>query len=252
MTQTATRSGFARTGIHSDAQHLSETSEGPLRISPSGVRRRPAMAVLSMVVIATCSVVFGVIYIHSSHLVSVIGVAEQVPQGQDLTVADLRTVEIGNSTGIETIPASEANEVVGKPVAVTLLAGTLLSPADVDAASTIPSGDAVVGVDVKPGMLPATGVQPGESVSIVLTAPAGSSISGESSSSQSQSDTEQAQQSSPTLIGAGIVVAVDDSPNDATQGDIVVSIELAATLAPVVADASATGQAALIEIGGST
>src|SRR5580698_8515460 len=114
MIQTATRSGNARPGIHSGTQHLSAPSEGPLRISPSSVRRRPAMAILSVVVVATCSAVFGVIYIHSSRLVSVIGVAQQVPQGQDLTVGDLRTVEIGDSTGIETVPASEANEVVGK------------------------------------------------------------------------------------------------------------------------------------------
>jgi hypothetical protein len=252
MTQSVAGSGFARIGVGPQSEDLLETPDGSLRISPTGARRRPAMAIVSVVIIATCSAVFGVINVRSSHLVSVIGVAQQVPQGQDLTAGNLRKVEIGALTGIATIPASEADTVVGKPAAVTLLAGTLLSPADVNPVSTVPAGQAIVGVDLKPGMVPATGVQPGESVSIVLTAPAGSSISGQSSGPQSQSDAGQASGSSPVLIGAGVVVAVNDSPDDATQGDVVASIQLAAVLAPIVADASATGQAALVEIGGST
>jgi hypothetical protein len=252
MTQASTRPRFARTDTRSDAEQLLGTPDSSLRIAPARLRRHPVMVILSVVVIATCSAVFGEIYIHSSRLVSVIGIAQQVPQGQDLTVGDLRKVEIGDSAGIETVPTSDVNEVVGRPAAVTLLAGALLVPADVDAASTIPSSDAIVGVDVKPGMLPATGVQPGESISIVLTASEGSSIADQASSGQGQSDSGDAPQGSPTLLGTGTVVAVDNAPNDATQGDLVVSIELAAALAPVVADASATGQAALIENGTST
>ena len=62
----------------------------PLRFQPKGAGRRPAMAVMSIVVVATCAALFALIYVHSSRLVAVVGVARQIPQGQMVQVGDLR------------------------------------------------------------------------------------------------------------------------------------------------------------------
>jgi hypothetical protein len=213
------------------------------------------MAVMSVVVVATCAALFAVIYVHSSRLVAVIGVARQVPQGQTVLVGDLRQVDVSMAGGIEVIPVADASEVIGKSASVTLLAGTLLTPSDLGGAQALPPGQAIVGVDLKPGMMPA-GVEAGETVLVVLTTPAGTPISSEPSSSEPNSSrshqtSSDVQAGGPNVIATATVIGVDNSPNDSGSGDTVVSVDVPLAEAPVVADSSAAGQAALVLVGGS-
>jgi hypothetical protein len=245
-------------GSDSDSRVLGErrrhtTATPPLRIAPAKPARRPAMTIVSVLLVAACSGVFGLIYVHASRLVAVLGIAQEVSQGQPLEPGDLHEVDVGLMSGVSTIPVADADQVMGKPAAVPLLAGTLLARADVEETSAIPSDSAIVGVDVKPGMFPASGVEPGESVLVVLTAPPGSSLSTQGTSGANGSESGQGQSvDSPSAIGTATVVSVNESPGDSSEGDIVVSLEIGSSIAPLVADASATGQAALIEVGPSS
>lgn len=196
------------------------------------------MAVVSVALVAACSAIFALIYLHSSRLASVVGVAREVPQGQVVEAVDLKEVDVALADGIEAVPVSDASEVIGRPASITLLPGTLLSPADVGTAETLPSGQAVVGVDLKPGMLPAGGVVDGEPVLVVLTGASGSAVTATSSRSSS-------------VIATATVVGVDDDPDDSGAGDVVVSVEVPSHVAPLVADSSAAGQAALVQVGGT-
>jgi SAF domain len=196
------------------------------------------MAVVSVALVAACSAIFALIYLNSSRLASVIGVSREVPQGQVVQASDLREVDVTLADGVEAVPVSDASEVIGKPASITLLPGTLLSPADIGATQALASGEAVVGVDLKPGMLPAGGVVQGEPVLVVLTGPSGSPVTDTSSGSSD-------------VMTTATVVGVDDDPDDSGTGDIVVSVEVPSRVAPLVADSSAAGQAALVQVGGT-
>jgi hypothetical protein len=209
------------------------------------------MAVASLVVVVTCAALFAVIYVHSSRLVAVIGVARQVPQGQIVEVTDLRQVDVSLAGGVDVVPVADASEVIGKQASVTLLAGTLLSPSDVGTTRKLPAGQAIVGVDLKPGMMPAGGVVAGETVLVVLTTPAGTALSGATSSATSGSGgPRSASSGQKAVIATATVIGVDNSPNDGGSGDAVVSLDVPLAEAPLVADSSATGQAALVLVGG--
>jgi len=240
-----------------------------LRVVPRRPGRRPVMAVASIALIATCCAVFALIYLHSTRLVAVIGVSRVIPQGQSVEAVDLRQVDISSASGVNEIPVTAAQEVIGRPAAVTLFAGTLLSPSDIGGGQKLLSTQAIVGVDLKPGMLPASGVTPGESVLVVLTGPAGSPVStdeqpdstGSASStttttlaagSSSSNATESTESTDPTVITNATVVGVNSDPDDSGTGDITVSVEVPAGQAPLIADASAAGQAALVQVGGSS
>lgn len=205
------------------------------------------MAVTSIAVVATCSALFALIYVHSSRLVSVIAVTHQITQGELIEAADLRQVDVALAGGVTAVPVSDADQVIGRPASVTLLIGTLLSPSDVGGAQELTSGQSVVGVDLKPGMLPASGVQPGEPVLVVLTGPTGSPVASEAATSQSDKSGTSVVQSAVTAS----VVGVNDAPDDSGAGDVVVSVEVPVASAPLVAGWSAAGQAALVQIGGS-
>jgi hypothetical protein len=205
------------------------------------------MAVVSIAVVATCSALFALLYAHSSRLVSDIAVTRQVTQGETIEGSDLRQVDVALSGGVSAVPVSEADQVIGRPAAVTLPPGTLLSPADIGGSPTLSSGQSVVGMDLKPGMLPASGVQPGESVLVVLTDPAGTPVTQTGSAQSGKPGT--ADQSAG--VTAATVVGVDTSPGDSGAGDVVVSVQVPVASASLVAGWSAAGQVALVQVSGS-
>jgi hypothetical protein len=218
----------------------------PLRLAPRGSGRRPVIAVASLAVVVVCAALFAVIYVHSSRLVAVIGVARQVPQGQALEVGDLRQIDVSIAGGVDVVPVTDASEVIGRQASVTLLPGTLLSPSDLGVAQVLPAGQAIVGVDLKPGMMPASGVTAGETVLVVLTTPAGTALSVDNPGAAGSKST----QSQPTVIATATVIGVNSSPDDGGSGDVVVSLDVPLLKAPLIADTSAAGQAALVLVGG--
>ena len=59
---------------------------------------------------------------------------------------------------------------------MTIPSGSLLTMADTTAAEPISPGDAVVGMALKAGQLPSSGVEPGEQVMIVQTGAPGTPL----------------------------------------------------------------------------
>ena len=213
------------------------------------------MAVASLSLVVTCAATFTLLYLRSMKSVAVIGVAREVPEGQSVEAVDLKQVNVSLSSGLDTIPVSQASAVLGRRASVTLVAGTVLAPSELGATDELRAGEAIVGVDLKPGMLPASGVAPGQTVQVLLTGPSGSPVTGESpTSGDSGSASQESEGSSASLsadvITNALVVGVDDEPDDSGSGDVVVSVEVPEDDAPLVADASAASQAALVEVGG--
>ncbi|MGO9341314.1 MAG: SAF domain-containing protein [Acidimicrobiales bacterium] len=205
------------------------------------------MAVASIAVVATCSALFALLYVHSSRLAAEIAVSRQVAQGEIIERSDLRQVDVALSGGVSAVPVSDADQVIGKPAAVTLLAGSLLTPSDIGGLPALSSGQSIVGMDLKPGMLPAAGVEVGESVLVVLTGPAGTPVTGNPPTQTGKSGAPG--QSKDVTVAT--VVGVDTSPGDSGAGDVVVSVQVPLTSASLVANWSAAGQVALVQIGGS-
>ena len=245
MTDTLTSRARSKTAP-SVLQSIRRPQAEPIRIEPARLKR-PGLAIGSAALVAICMAVFALVYTQSVRRVSVIEVARPVMQGQLLTSSDLREAEVGAAGATAVVPFANLQQVLGRAATVSLVSGALLAPGDVGTTGTPGAGDAVVGIDLKPGMLPASGVEPGETVMIVLTGPSGSPISAQAGAGSGSSGTGDSVTSlSPSVIGMATVVAVDQSPT--SDGDTVVSVELSSGLAPAVADASAADQVALIEV----
>lgn len=236
-----------------------------LRLVPEGRIRRPLLAGISVVVVVVSTALFTLIYLHGNKLEPVIGIAHQVSVGQTVELADLRQVDVSSSGEVATIPVGQAPDVIGKEAAVTLVAGTLLTPQEISVRQAVQSGQAVVGADLKPGMFPPAGLEPGQPVEVVLTQASGSSISTPAASSNSSSNTpsnsssgssetsRESDGSSGTsaelpsyVITSAVVENVDDSPDGLGTGDISVSLQVPSSIAPALAEASAAGQVALV------
>jgi hypothetical protein len=197
----------------------------------------------SIVMVSASIAIFAETYASANRETAAIVVTEPIQQGQVIRGSDLGQASVAVTGGVAPIPVSDASELSGKRAAVTIPAGSLLVTGDVTATRSIAAGDAVVGMALKAGQMPASGVQPGDQVMIVETATSGSpldsSASGEASSGDSGSSTG-------VLDPEATVYDVDSPPTDSSSGaSELVSVEVSGTLAAAVTTAAATGQVSL-------
>jgi hypothetical protein len=202
----------------------------PLRALPR--RRRPAMIALAVALAGAGVLVSATLYQRADHQVPVVMVTARVPAGALITSADVTTADVLVPTGVHVISARQLGQVSGETAAVALQPGTLLAPSDLTSAEPPGPGQQLVPVAVKPSLLPATGLAPGDQVLIVPTP-----------GDQGQPGTSA---SAPALTAP--VPAVVAGVNDAAGSDgfDVVDLLIRASAGPAVAAQASTGQFALI------
>lgn len=197
----------------------------------------------SIVVVCASIATFAHTYASTNHQTAAIVVIETIQQGQVIRGSDLGQASVAVTSGVVPIPVSDASELSGKRAAVTIPAGSLLVTADVTGTRSIAAGDAVVGVALKAGQLPASGVEPGDPVMIVETSSSGSALASSASAGASSGDPGS---STGVLVPEAVVYDVDSPPADSSSGaSELVSVEVSGTLAAAVTTAAATGQVSL-------
>src|SRR5512144_2906231 len=152
----------------------SGASQRPLptapRLAVSARRRRPALWLLGTALVATGGALAAAAALSAGHRVEVLAVARPVPAGQVIAAADLRPARVAADPALTPIPAAQLGTVVGRHAAVDLRPGTLLVRAALTSDSIPGVGQALVGVAVKPGQLPARPLQRGDRV-LAVTVP---------------------------------------------------------------------------------
>jgi hypothetical protein len=114
----------------------------------------------------------------------VLALARDVGWGHQLTEEDLVVAAAVPDAHLQTIAAGDRAQVVGQVAAHTLAAGTLLTRPELTTVRVPAAGELVVGVLLKPGGLPATGVRPEDRVLLTPTTASGSTGTAEVPSAQ--------------------------------------------------------------------
>jgi len=126
--------------------------------SPRGpvLRRRlsPLRILLAVVLILGFALAGAVVADRIDTRVPVLATARPINAGQVITDADLAVVRVAADSAVSTVPETDRGSVVGSTAAVPLVAGALLTPAQLGAAAWPPAGQSVMAVAVKPGRLP--------------------------------------------------------------------------------------------------
>ncbi len=215
------------------------------RLPKSNKVRRPVMALASTVLIFASIAIFADLYARAGHRVPIVSVVRPVHQGQQIASSDLGEVEASISGSVHPVPYSAVGSVVGKEAAVALVPGSILTTGDVSNTSSIPGGDAIVGVALKPGQLPSAGVVPGQQVMVIQTGLPGSPAPTFPSSTSTSS-----QASSVGVLVPRAEVYDVASPGSSPGGSSsqMVSIQLPQNLAPAVSVAAAAGEVSIIVI----
>lgn len=208
-----------------------EVKPTPAPARPAGTvrgpqRRRPVLIIGSIAAIVLSSLLAVWVWTTSTTSVEVLAARTTIQRGHVVQAADLVTVRVNLDPAMQSIPAAQLADVVGKVAALDVAQGSLLTQAAVAPIITPERGKAVVGIALEQGLLPATPLQTGDTVRIVQTPGA-----------QGEPPTKD-----PWSLDAVVVSVTPSEDGQLTVVDVEVSTGDAARLAAL----TATGKVALI------
>lgn len=147
----------------------------PARIA-RGTGRRVPYLVLGVLLVVICVAGAVITVLQVGNREPMLSLARPVHVGDVLTPQDLRQVPLSSDSGADLVPARQAATVLGRPVAYSLPAGTLLPRSAFGRPQVPPAGQAIVAVAAKPGQFPPD-LAPGATVSVIVVPGSGSSTS---------------------------------------------------------------------------
>jgi hypothetical protein len=229
MATTTTRTQGNGSGTRLDL--LDQLSTPPIR------RRRTVSRVLWTTGFAVvCGVVFAALYVSAGSKHPVLAIEQPVQQGAQITAADIGVAHVSTDPGISPVPAAQENTVIGQRASIPLEPGTLLTRADLSSGPLLGANQASVGLDLKPGQVPA-GLQPGVAVLVIQT------------SAQSQSASASASPASQVIVENARVLSVVYPSANSGSSDEQVTLALPTDLASQVASLASAGEIAVAGLG---
>jgi hypothetical protein len=152
-----------RTGYHGSS--IVNTRPRPVPVPRSTGQRRVRVGgvALACMLLALGAALSGIALLSVSHTGAYLAVAQRVVAGNLITPGALRTVRLPDVPGLDAMPATEIDSVIGKFATVTLFPGALLI-ADEFTGTPGPPGMDQVSIPLPPGGLPAPDLQPGERI----------------------------------------------------------------------------------------
>ena len=202
------------------------------RGSTSRRHRQLPLVVVGVLLVMGFALAFADASLHLGSREQVLVVAQPLAAGQVLTSGDLRAARVSTGAGLQVVPVAEEPSVVGRHVAVPLVAGALLTSSEVGAAPAVGSGSDVVAVGLKPGGYPPD-LAPGDRVQVVPVTSSSGSGAGSVTSGSPVAATVLAVDAAPAGSGSPTVFSLQVSRGDADE----------------VAALAAAGQASLVEVG---
>lgn len=196
--------------------------------------------VAGVVLVVGFALAFATVTVRSGGARQVLVVTRPVPAGHLLAAGDLRSVGVSGTGAAGWLPAAVEGSVVGRPVAVPLVAGAPLTAAELGAGNSLLTGQDTVAAALKAGQYPPT-LAPGDRVAVIATGPPGGSSP---TGSGGTTGTASGGGSLPGPLGA-TVTGVDPAPSG-SDGVTVVSLQVGDADAATLARLAAAGQVALV------
>jgi hypothetical protein len=206
--------------------------EAPSGTGGLGLLDSPLLLAAAVLLIVGFALAGALLVTRLADKTEVLVAARPVPAGHVITAEDVGTASVAGS--IRVIPAARLGTVVGETAAVPLAAGQVLNR-DMLTDQPVPGvGQAMVGLALKPGQLPADGVSPGDRVRIVAVPVGPDEISGGEPASP------------PVLADDARVYAIRTDP--AGAGTTLMTVIVPAAAGPRVATVGAVGRAGVVEV----
>ncbi len=199
-------------------------------------RRRLPLTVVAVLVAAGSALVFALLWLNAGDRRAVLAVAAAVAAGEVIEAGDVVVVRVSVDPVLAPLPASARADVIGETATVDLVAGTLLTDAQVGAEALLPAGQAVVGLALDGGQVPTPRLAAGDRVQVVATAV----------TQPTAQDPTAVNEALGRVIAEGEVFGIDPAPQGA---GVLVSLVVDADVAPDIAGAAAADRVSRVLVG---
>lgn len=207
-----------------DATRRFVNGESRLRSRP----RRTGVLTVGALLVVLSAALFAVVVARAGDREPVLVIGASVAKGEVIERSDLTSTSVA---GIENaIPAEDAGSVVGYTAVADLVEGQVLNP-DLVTREPTPNGEeAVVGLSLVAAQVPASGLVPGDRVTLVAVPGEGGEVP----------------EAPLTLAQAAEVLSVDPATSDGVGRSI--SVVVSSASGPRIAAYAAAGRIAVIEV----
>ncbi len=226
----AAPNGHAGSASAAAGADATSASASAARLAVLAPRRRPALWMLSVALVAGGALLAVGAARSAGHNSAVLVAARDVGAGEQITPADVAVVHVSTDPGLRTVPAGDQPSVVGSVAAVDLKAGSLLTSAELAGTATPAAGTVLVGLALKAGQLPARVLTRGDRVLIVAT----------------PGQQDPANPAQPGRSGTYGAVVQDSAPTGAGDGSTVLDVVAVQNTAPALAADAAGGHIAVL------
>jgi hypothetical protein len=155
-------------GVDQQAPWAEATRPADRRMPGAPRERKPALAVLAVLLIIGGALAAGLLVVKSNQRIDAIEITQAVPQGETIPASAMQEVQISANSGVGYVAWQYEDEVAQFVTTVGIAKGTLLNNNMLTKSSPLPSGDAEVGLALKDGQIPVN-LQPGQTVDIYST-----------------------------------------------------------------------------------
>jgi hypothetical protein len=190
----------------------------PTLVPAGGRQRRWSLALVAVLVTVGSALAFVVLWLNAGGREPVLALSNDVPAGREITADDLTVVRVASDAQVALVASSQRDDVIGRPAAIDMLEGTLLTPGAVGSASGLDTGTAVIAIPVPSVEIPTSDLATGDRVMLYRTVRS-------SQGGEARADT----------IGSARVFSVQR--DDDRGSDIRVSVTVDEALAPAIASA---------------
>ncbi|MDQ1294044.1 MAG: hypothetical protein QG608_1927 [Actinomycetota bacterium] len=189
-------------------------------------RRRPGVAALAVLLAVGGAAAAGLLAVRIDERRPVLIAAHTIAPGQKITRGDLAVTRV-SAEGADLIPAGDIDEIVGRYAAQEIPSRRLIDTRMIALKGLLQRGNAAVGIALKAGRAPASGLRSGDVVQLVSVGQDGVGA---------------------ILAESAIVssVAEKSSGSFGSSGDPVATVVVKASQAPAVASAAAADKVAVV------
>jgi hypothetical protein len=155
-------------GADQQAQWAEPTQPSGRRMPSAPRERKPALAVLAVLLIVGGALAAVVLVTKAGHRVGAVEVTQAIPQGGQIPAGAITEVQIAADTGVRYVAWQYASQIPQYYATAAIPAGTLLNSGMITKARSAPSGAAQVGLALKDGQVPGN-VKAGDQVKLFST-----------------------------------------------------------------------------------
>ena len=149
------------------------TPSAELASAPPGMRRRPAILIVAITLVAVGAVVGWMVWSADDSTIEVLAAGSAIDRGEVIDKSDVAIQRIPADLGWSVVPASRLGDVVGQRAAVDVAAGTAIATDAITDTNVPGAGFAVVGVELVTRQAPGMELLVGDMVKVVVTPAAG-------------------------------------------------------------------------------